>query len=354
MIGRSRRRPAPQGRTLPAPLPCLLLTIQSDLLKTSPQSPKKLSACMSTSMDSLNGWELNGSVLSLSHFLGSLRTEARPRGVSIHLRPMSFDLSTWSLSPCLSATKTEDFISTLRQLSPGTFELVSISQPQRTLRPLNASITHEAASTCARPADGAGTLPPASSSSSGRNVFTLSLQMNAFATGGITFVRWQSDTASVVVRHCRFFQTLRLSQGMLEPTSRLLASLAHLTTPECALFVIRSLASLSNAMASQGKPLCEQPVLNSLGWMEMAANGVEGSNCWEQFLNSTSMGSPDFLGQNSNTTCGKPSSSLATNLTKPFRWSAKFPSGQITPREWHFARGSSTPFKRSKSSTSIF
>ena len=292
---------------------------------------------MSTLMDLSNGWESSGSVWSLSHFHALLQSESKRLDISIVSRPAFYDRSAWSLSPCLSGKAIAVFISTLRRRSPGTFDLVSISQPQRTLRPLNVSIMDLKET----PGHGMTLLTNANTSETLGHI--LSLQMNAFASGGITFVRWQSDTASVVVRHCRFFQTLRLSQGMLVLTSRLQAVLASLVMPACARFVIRSLASLSSATASKAKPLCEQPLSNLLGsWAEL--NGDEGCNSWEPYLNSTWMGSPSFLEKNTNTKCVESFSPLVATLNKPFRFVAKFPSGPTNPQECVFSRHSFTPF----------
>jgi len=108
---------------------------------------------MSTSKGLSTVWESTVLVSSLSHFLTRVKTESRLLRDSIRSHPISYDLSTWSLSPCLSVKTADAFISTLQRLSPGTSELVSISMPCQTLRPLSVCITGGQTADAAKPSD---------------------------------------------------------------------------------------------------------------------------------------------------------------------------------------------------------
>ena len=173
-------------------------------------------------------------VWSLLHLLTTARTELKPNGGSIHSIPMFYALNTWNTSPCLNGRSAEQFISILRLPFPGTLELVSISQPCRTLLPLNVSTTSA----------GADGLLASWTNSSGGSAFIVSLQINAYTAGGVSFVtltKTPERPDSVVVKHCPFYRTLLLSHATLEPTSRLRLAVASLATKAAALFVMRSL-----------------------------------------------------------------------------------------------------------------
>ena len=272
---------------------------------------------MSTLKDLSGALELTGWVLSLSHFLTTVRTEMRLNRGSTHFRPMFFDLQNWSLSPCLNASSAERFITTLRQRFLGTSELVSISQPARTLRPLNVAATER--------------------SFDGLNEYIFSLQIGGCVSGGITFARWHRDTNSVVVRHCRFSRTLLLCPDTLELTSRPRAAIASLLTKDFALFVIRSMKGLRQYVGH--------------GRVETELNGVEDCKSWEPYWNSIWTGLPVCMEANSNTECAELYSHSVRNTTGRYRFAQKFQSGQIMPRELVFLPHSSTPFKKNLSST---
>jgi len=151
----------------------------------------------------------------MKHRAGSIRST--PTFYGEHTTP-------WSLSPSLSDKSAGHFITTLQQHSHATCELVSISMPALLRTRLSATAT--------------------SQSLDGNSKFILSLQMIPCVESGVTFARLLPGTNSVDVKHCRFFQTLKVSQGMLALTSRLQAAIASCVTKDCALFVIRSINAL--------------------------------------------------------------------------------------------------------------
>ena len=275
-------------------------------------------------------WVSSGWVLSLSQLLTTVQAEKRAFGVIVHSTPACCDRTALSQSACLSGNVAEQFISILRLPFLGTLEVVSISQPCATLRPLNASITS---------AGDNGLLESWTNSNGGR-AFILSLQINAFASGGVTFAsltKSGNQPDLVVVKHCPFSRTLLLSPDTLAPTSRLLLALASLATKECALFVIGCLKELQRAVGPgrTGTDGCSARELNS----------------WRAFMALTPWSLTGFTlpgGNGAGVGLSEPS---ALPTTRPFYFARKSPSGPTCPHEWDFSANSCTPFKRTTSST---
>ena len=280
-----------------------------------------------------NAWESSGWVSSLSQLLTTARNEARPSGGSVRSRPAFYDRSAWSLSAYLNGRSAEQFISILRLPFPGTLELVSISQPCQTLRPLNASITSAGES---------GLLESWTNTGGGR-AFIFSLQINSFAAGGVSFVTLTmppGQPPSVVVKHCRFSQTLLLSHATWEPTSRLRLALASLATKDSALFVMRSLKEL--------RP-CAGPG-------SMAGDGCFAGewNSWASFMAAVPLDSRPPMGTSGNG-AGVGLLEPSANTTKRRSFTAhRSPNGRTTRRAWDFSGRSSTPFKKNTSWTRTF
>ena len=292
-------------------------------------SPKKLNAFSSTSMLSSSGWELSASVSSLSHFLTTLRADTRRLGVSTRLPRIAYALATWSLSPCLSAMTITAFTSTWQRRSRMTSELVSISMPALWPTVLNASTI------AVQSSDG---IPgPTSANSADSNEFIVSLQINPFVPGGLTFATWDRDTNSVAVKHCRLFQTLRGSPATLALTCRARQIIASSLTKACALFVTRSVNGLLMS--------------NFPGPTATVKLGDVACKSWDWFSLAMLTGSSVTSAEISNTKCAGQSLPLVKDMTKPFNFVQKSPSGQIRPHEWAFSTGSSTPFKRRSPST---
>ena len=275
-------------------------------------------------------WESSGWVLSLSQLLTIARTEARDFGVIVHSRLPSCDQTGSNPSAFLNGSSAEQFISMLRLPFPGTLELVSISQPVRTLRPLNASITSA----------GAAGLLASWTNSNGGSAFIFSLQMNAYAAGGVSFVSLTKAFGQpdlVVARHCPFSRTLLLSHATLVPTSRLRLVLASLATKECALFVMRCLKELQPS-AGPGKMATDE---------SFAAE----SSSWKSFMDLVPWNLNGLTAGNGNGAGVGLLERSAKTSTKPFSFARKSPHGPTCPREWDFSGRSSTPFKKNTSWT---
>jgi len=226
----------------------------------------------------------------------------------------------------------EAFISTVRRRSPGTSELVSISMPACVQTPLNVSTISKV-----QAVNGAGMILNGSVNFTGSSEYILSLQINTFASGGLTFVQWRSDTDSVVVRHCPLLVTVQLSHDTLEPTSRLLQMLGRLLTKGCALFVIRSLRELR--------------VSSFLGPMAMGPSGGAGFNSWASYLGKTWTGCGMPWEPSFNTDGVKQSSSSLNFMTKPFHFVSGCRSGRTAVREFNFSPGSLTMYSKKLRST---
>jgi len=279
-----------------------------------------------------NAWESTGSVLSLLQLLTTAQSELRPSGGSIHSRPMFYALNRWNTSPSLSGRSAEQFISILRLPFPGTLEVVSISQPCRTLLPLNGSITSA----------GENGLLESWMNSGGGRAFIVSLQINVYAAGGVSFLSLTKTPGapdSVVARHCPFYRTRLLSPDTLAPTSRLRLALGCLATKECALFVIRSLN--------------EMQALPGPGSTEAAAFSAADVSSWDSFMDAiplelsvgTAPSGPGAGGES----CG-----LSANTTRRHSFIARVSrSGPTIRRVWDFSGRSCTPFKKIMSSTPI-
>ena|ERR1039458_7030057 len=275
-------------------------------------------------------WESSGWVLSLSQLLTIARTEARDFGVIVHSRLPSCDQTGSNPSAFLNGSSAEQFISMLRLPFPGTLELVSISQPVRTLRPLNASITSA----------GAAGLLASWTNSNGGSAFIFSLQMNAYAAGGVSFVSLTKvcgEPDLVVAKHCPFSRTLLLSHATLVPTSRLRLVLASLATKECALFVMRCLKELQPS-AGPGKMATDE---------SFAAE----SSSWKSFMDLVPWNLNGLTAGNGNGAGVGLLERSAKTSTKPFSFARKSPHGPTCPREWDFSGRSSTPFKKNTSWT---
>ena len=277
-------------------------------------------------------WESTVLASSLSHFLTRVKTESRLLRDSIRSHPISYDLSTWSLSPCLNVKTVDAFISTLQRRSPGTSELVSISMPCQTLRPLSVCITG------GQTLDGIATIPGENSIASSE--YILSLQISGFATSGVTFATWHPATSSVVVRHCRLFQTVRQSAGIWEPTLRLQAMLGQLLTKGCALFVIRSLRDLQAFVLAGSQGEVKFFGEDRKSWLSSMARMRRGLSV-----------STEISGYGAGVEFSGP---LAKNMTKQFVTASKFPNGQTSPRVWDFSGLCVTPFKKTTGLTRTF
>src|ERR1039458_7300245 len=314
-------------------------------------------------------WESSGWVLSLSQLLTIARTEARDFGVIVHSRLPSCDQTGSNPSAFLNGSSAEQFISMLRLPFPGTLELVSISQPVRTLRPLNASITSAGGGgpvslltlpfpgtlelvsisqpvRTLRPLNasitsaGAAGLLASWTNSNGGSAFIFSLQMNAYAAGGVSFVSLTKvcgEPDLVVAKHCPFSRTLLLSHATLVPTSRLRLVLASLATKECALFVMRCLKELQPS-AGPGKMATDE---------SFAAE----SSSWKSFMDLVPWNLNGLTAGNGNGAGVGLLERSAKTSTKPFSFARKSPHGPTCPREWDFSGRSSTPFKKNTSWT---
>jgi len=292
---------------------------------------------------SLLAWEFSGSASSLLQLLTTVRTDLSSSGVSAPWTVDYYGPRDANLSACLSGRTVEHFTHMLRSGSLGTLELVSISQPYKTLRPLNRLIIMETG-------DGA---PACTTNSGERKTLIAEVQMNGFVTGGVTFANLtigngsftateksgeRSDTrVSVVVRHCPFYQTLLLSPGTLGPTSRLLAAVGSLATKDCALFVIRSLKELPQSVG--------------VGRGATAELHAGEFNSWNLYMERIPWSLNGFIPPSGNGDGGGSSGLLETVSSKRCHFVRRFPSGPTTVREWPFARGSLTPFKKTLSST---
>src|ERR1017187_10696005 len=277
-----------------------------------------------------SAWESSGWVSSLSQLLTTARTEARDFGVIVHSTPASCARTELNPSACLSGRSAAHFISILRLPFPGTLELVSISQPCATLRPLNASITSA----------GATGLLASWTNSNGGSAFIFSLQMNAYAAGGVSFVSLTKvcgEPDLVVAKHCPFSRTLLLSHATLVPTSRLRLVLASLATKECALFVMRCLKELQPS-AGPGKMATDE---------SFAAE----SSSWKSFMDLVPWNLNGLTAGNGNGAGVGLLERSAKTSTKPFSFARKSPHGPTCPREWDFSGRSSTPFKKNTSWT---
>ena len=260
------------------------------------------------------------------------RTELRPTGGWVASRPALYDRSAWSLSAYLNGRSAEQFISILRLPFPGTLELVSISQPCRTLRPLNASITL------------AGNLD---SWNAGRISTVESLYFKSanqclrrwWRASFVTLTKAPGRPDSVVVKHCRFSRTRLLSQDTWEPTSRLRLVLACLATKDSARFVMRSLNELRS---------CVGP------------GSMAGDNCfagewnsWASYMDAIPLDS-NWPTATSGNGAGVGLLELSANNTKRRSFTLrKSPSGPTCRRVWDFSGRSYTPFKKNMPSTCI-
>ena len=204
--------------------------------------PRKPRRCLSTSTVLSDGWESSGWALS------PLRLQTELLNIRKHLNGSTGFTSqlsnprAWNLLPSLNVNCLDAFTSILQQVSPMTSELVSISQRAQVPTPLNVMAIGR--------------------SFDGSRRFTVGVQIGGCVNSGLCCGLIKSHgTASADVRLCPYSQTLRLSQGMLGLTSRVLRNLGWLLTRECALFAIHCLKDL--------------PVAAGAGRTETPLSGVE-------------------------------------------------------------------------------
>ena len=204
--------------------------------------PRKPRHSLSTSTVLSNGWESSGWALSPLRLRSELLSIKTPLHVSARFLTLLSNPLVWNLLPSLNVNCLDAFTSILQQVSPMTSELVSISQRAQVPTPLNVMAIGR--------------------SFDGSRRFTVGVQIGGCVNSGLCCGLIKSHgTASADVRLCPYSQTLRLSQGMLGLTSRVLRNLGWLLTRECALFAIHCLKDL--------------PVAAGAGRTETPLSGVE-------------------------------------------------------------------------------